>query len=191
MSSRRVLDRVARQVAQRLGEAVGSAASVPSGTGPSSKRRSAVRLSAVPQLLDERVQVDRLGPQEVGLLGLGEQQQVVDEPADAGDLGLHEPLDAAHLVAGRVLLRGQHLELAADHRQRRAQLVRGVGDELALAANASASRSSMWLNASASTRTSPPLPAGGVHPRLEVAGVDARGDAAIRRSGAVTRAPAR
>ena len=67
------------------------------------------------------------------MLGLGEQQQVVDQPADAGDLALHVLLGAAHVVGGRVLLGGQHLELAADHRDRRAQLVRGVGDELALA----------------------------------------------------------
>ena len=67
--------------------------------------------------------VDHLGAQEIGLLGLREQQQIVDEPADPRDLGLHESLDAADLLLGGVVLRGQHLELAADHGQRRAQLV--------------------------------------------------------------------
>ena len=78
-------------------------------------------------------QLDRLQAQELRLLGLGEHQEVVDEAGDAGDLRLHEALHASHLLAGGLLLGGQHLELAADHRQRRAQLVRGVGHERALA----------------------------------------------------------
>ena len=45
---------------------------------------------AIPQLADEPAQVDRLDPQELRLLALGEQQQVVDEAADACDLGLNE-----------------------------------------------------------------------------------------------------
>ena len=71
--------------------------------------------------------------QELLLFGLGEQQQVVDQAGDSGDLGLHEALDAPHLLDRGVLLGAEHLELAADHRQRGAQLVRGVGDERALA----------------------------------------------------------
>ena len=88
---------------------------------------------AVPQVLDERLQLDRLGPQEVCLLRLREQQQIVDEPCHASDLGLDEVLDPPHVARRRIRLGGEHLELPANDRDRRPQLVRGVGDELALA----------------------------------------------------------
>ena len=61
----------------------------------------------------------------------GQQQQVGDEPA-------HAPRRAQRRVRGLLLLAvealGQQLEVGEHARQRRAQLVRGVGDELALAA---------------------------------------------------------
>ncbi len=132
---RGVVDRVADQVAQRLGEtvAVGAAAS-PRGSGPSSKRRSASSVIPSHSSLHVGGQLDRLRAQEaLGVVALGEQQQVVHQPADARHLGLHEGLHAAHLLRRRMLLGGQHLQLPADHRQRGAQLVRGVGDELPLA----------------------------------------------------------
>jgi hypothetical protein len=87
----------------------------------------------VPQLLYVAGQVDPLQPQRLCLLCPREQQQVVNQPADACDLRLHKPLDAPYLLPLWTLLSGQHFELAADHGQRRAQLVRGVGDERTLA----------------------------------------------------------
>ena len=61
----------------------------------------------------------------------GQQQQVGDEPA-------HAPRRAQRRVGGLLLLAvealGEQLEVGEHARQRRAQLVRGVGDELALAA---------------------------------------------------------
>ena len=65
-------------------------------------------------------------------LGVGarEQQQVADEPA-------HPPRRAQRRLGGLGLLAvelvGEQLEVGEHARQRRAQLVRGVGDELALA----------------------------------------------------------
>ena len=73
-----------------------------------------------------------LDAQEGRLFAAREQQQVVDETCDPCDLGLDELLDATDLLRRRMLLRREHFELALDHRQRRAQLVRGVGDERAL-----------------------------------------------------------
>ena len=63
------------------------------------------------------------GPQEPVLPRLCEQEHVLHEPAHALDLHRHELLDAPNL--GRVWLvgEGEDLELAADDRQRGAQLV--------------------------------------------------------------------
>ena len=128
-----MLDRVAGEVAQRLREAVGVGAERAGGDRRELEAALGGEAHAVPQLRDERPQVDRLDVQELPLFGLREQQQIVDQARDARDLGLHEALDAADLRERRIGLRAEHLELAADHRQRRAQLVRGVGDERALA----------------------------------------------------------
>ena len=174
---RGVLDRVGEQVAQRLREPVGvGVAACPRGTGPSSKRRSASRLMPSHSSSHEAPQLDRLDAQELRLLGLGQQQQVVDQPADARDLGLHEALDAAHLLAGRARLRGEHFELAADHGQRRAQLVRGVGDERALAGERLGQAVEHVVEGVGEHAHLVALPAGVVDARVQVAGVDARGD---------------
>ena len=67
------------------------------------------------------------------LIGAGEQQQVLHQPPHALGLGLHEAADALDVLAAGMPLAAEHLELAPDRGQGRAQLVRGVGDEAALA----------------------------------------------------------
>ena len=126
-------DRVAQQVAQRLCEPVGVGEQRARGHLPELEAPRREQGRAAPQLLDEGLELDRLQAQELCLLGLGEHQEVVHEAGDAGDLCLHEALHAPHLLAGGLLLSGEYLELAADHGQRRAQLVRGVRDERTLA----------------------------------------------------------
>ena len=136
----------------------GRRAATPSGTGPSSKRRSAVRLTPVPELDHERAHSIGPGAQEVGLLGLREHEQIVDQPTDPRDLRLYEPLDP------------MDLRLRTDCAARRAPRAARESPSAACAARARRrrrtragsrtrrpSRSSIWLNASASTRTSPPV----------------------------------
>ena len=127
-----VVDRVCNEVAQGLGEAIG--------IGAEDARRHDTQLKAarreqahpVPQLGHVGAEIDRFAAQELRLLALGEQQQVIDQAADPGDLSPREALDAANLRGGRCFLGGQHFELAANHGQRRAKLVRGVGEECSL-----------------------------------------------------------
>ena len=126
----RVDERVAQQVAQHLAQLVAVA----------EDQRRAVDLDAdlaargggapvVDGVADERGEVE-LGVRRVGhLVEAGQGQQVLDQHAHARGL----VLDAPHrlLDVGR-LARGAHAEqlgVAADRGQRRAQLVRGVGDE--------------------------------------------------------------
>jgi hypothetical protein len=59
-------------------------------------------------------------------------QQIVDQTADPRDLRLHQALDPGDLLARGLRLGREDFELPADHGQRCAELVRGVGDELAL-----------------------------------------------------------
>ena len=128
-----VLDGVADEVAQRLGEAVGIGGQLgTSGIGPSSKWRSSPMLAPHHSSLTNGSRSISSALEEVAALGAGEQQHVVDQPGRPGDLRRDQPLDPAHLLGVRVLLGRQHLQLAGDDRQRRAQLMRGVGDELAL-----------------------------------------------------------
>ena len=131
-SGGRVLDCVADEVAQRLCEPVGVGAQRARGNRTELEAARREQAHPIPQLLHEERQIDRLDAQELRLLGLGQQQQIVHEPADPRDLSLHQALDAAHLLDRGVGLGREHLELTADHRQRRAQLMRGVGDERAL-----------------------------------------------------------
>ena len=75
-------------------------------------------------------EVDPLGGR-VGLAGLGEQQQLGDHRGEPVDLGER----AVDLLLGVAVARdgARLLEPQPQAGQRRAQLVRGVGDELALA----------------------------------------------------------
>ena len=121
-------------------------------------------------------QVDRLDVQELPLFGLREQQQIVDQAGDAGDLGLHEALDPPDLRERRIGLGAEHFELAADHRQRGAQLVRGVGDERALAGERGGEPVEHVVEGVGEHPHLVPGAAGLVDPRLELARVDAGGD---------------
>ena len=132
-AGRRVLDRIAHEVADRLREAVGIAVQLATGRARELEApvgRDPVRLVEPVEPWRDR---DRLLPQPATLLGLREQQQVLDEPLHALDLDPYEALDPLHVARLDVRLAGEHLELAADDRQRRAQLVRSVGDEVTLA----------------------------------------------------------
>ena len=100
---------------------------------PSSRRRGAGVRQPADQVGQERPQLDDRRAQEPVLARLGEQQQVLDEPAHALDLDRRRASRRGAPRPRRAGRQGEHLELAADDRQRRAQLVRGVGDERRLA----------------------------------------------------------
>ena len=129
---RGVPDRVHGQVAQCLGEAVGISQQ---GTPRHhSELEAPLREGGktLPDLRYECLQPDRLAQQELSLLGRSQQQQVVDQPRDPADFALEQSLHPPDLLRGRGLLSGQQIQLPADHGQWGAQLVGGVGDELAL-----------------------------------------------------------
>ena len=127
-----MLDCVAREVAQRLSEPVGVGGHGDGRHLPELEISLGGEREAAPELRDERGQVDGPRAQEVGALGSGEHEQIVDQTGDPRDLVLQERLDALQLLGARVRVGGEHLELALHHGQGRPQLVRGVGDELAL-----------------------------------------------------------
>ena len=126
-------DRVAEQVAQRLGEPVGVGEQRARGQLPKLVAARREQGGPVPELLDEARERDRLDAQELGLLGLGEQQEVVNEAGDAERSPPARGAPPAGPPRGGLSLGGEHLQLAADHGERGAQLVRGVRDERALA----------------------------------------------------------
>ena len=74
----------------------------------------------------------------------------------------------------RALLRGEHFQLAADDGQRRAQLVRGVGDERALAGERVGQAIEHVVEGVGQHAHLVALAAGVVDARVQVAGVDAR-----------------
>ena len=125
----RVDKRVAQQVGQHLAQLVGIAAHVawPDGAGRCRGRaRSRGRRRPRRRPAGE---VDVLADQVADLVQARERQQVLDEHAHARGLGL----DARHRLLGvlGVARRAdpEQLGVAADRRQRRAQLVRRVGQE--------------------------------------------------------------
>ena len=129
VASRGVLDGVLREAHHRLGEPLAVGADLPERDRLAlpAPRRERGRLRH--QLVRELVDVDVLQPQEVGPLGLRERQQVVDEAAHPVQLVGDEGDRLAPLLG----VLAQQLEMAADDRDRRAQLVARVGDEVALA----------------------------------------------------------
>ena len=96
----------------------------------------------VQQLVGQGAELDLVHAQEVAALGLGEQQQVVDEAAHAVQL-VRDQRDRLPSLLGVV---AEQLEMAADDRDRRAQLVRGVLTNARWLANAPSSRSTIALN---------------------------------------------
>ena len=65
-------------------------------------------------------------------LGLGQVDEVADEHRQLAQLRLRGGHDAARSRGGQALAERERVEVGLHARQRRAQLVRGVGDELAL-----------------------------------------------------------
>ena len=88
-------------------------------------------LQAVRNLADDRNEIDRrVGAAMRIELDARERQQVVDQPRHAPRLLLHdgkEALAGFGVIAGRSL---QCLDEAGKSRERRAQLVAGIGDEI-------------------------------------------------------------
>ena len=100
----------------------------PSAVPSSRQSRGASPLSVLEHADRQLVEVDDAQAKEVGLLRPGERQQVVDHAGHPLELvrdELHRPPPVFRIVA-------HELEVAADHRDRRAQLVAGVVDEPAL-----------------------------------------------------------
>ena len=83
------------------------------------------------QVLEEVLQVDRARLDQAAGLGAGQREHVVDEPVHL----VQPPQQRRGCPRGGALvgLAVQQLDLGAQHGQRRAQLVRGVRDEVALA----------------------------------------------------------
>ena len=89
------------------------------------------RFETVGDLADDRHQIDRrIGTAVRVELDARQRQQIVDQPRHAPRLLLHDGEEAIArlgVVAGRAL---QGLDEAGQRRQRRAQFVAGVGDEV-------------------------------------------------------------
>ncbi len=149
----------------------------PSGTGPSSNRRSAVRLTPS----------HRSATNGRSSIGSVRRKSVCSAWASTSRSSTSRLIRVISACTSRstrrtsssvgILLRGEHLELAADHGQRRAQLVGGVGDELALAAERLREPVEHVVERlRRGPATSLPSGPATVHPRLEIAGVDPSGD---------------
>ena len=173
----RVLDRVAHQVAQRLGE--------PVGVGSQRRRRDGTELEAavgeqahpVPQLAARRT------VRSIGSIRRNWVCSVLASSSRSSTRRLMRAISACTRRSTRrtsapdgSLLRGEHLELAADHGQRRAQLVRGVGDERALARERVGEPVEHVVEGVGQHAHLVALAAGVVDARVQVAGVHARGD---------------
>ena len=83
------------------------------------------------RVVDHRREVDGRAVERPPLIEPREQQQVVDEQSHAPCLVLDAPHREQHVLARHVGIALQQLRVAAHRRQRRAQLVRRVGDEMA------------------------------------------------------------
>jgi len=128
-----VLDRVGQEVAQRLRQAVRVDDQPPGRHLAELEAATREQTHPVPQVVDEHRDVNRLDLQELRLLRLRQHQQIVDQPPDPCDLCLHQPVHPADLLGGGVGIGREHFKLPAYHRQRRAELMRRIGHERALA----------------------------------------------------------
>ena len=125
----RVLHRVVREVHHGLGQALPVAEDHPAADPVEAPAARGERGRLREQLVREELEVDPLAAEEVRMLGLGEQLEVVDDPAD--------PVELVEDERGRrpPLLRvvPEELQVASTYRQRVAELVARVLDELPLA----------------------------------------------------------
>ena len=108
----------------------GSALSVPL-TASSSKSRSPNSGRSRRRSSKKSSSVDRRGSTQPARLGAGQREHVADQAVELVEAAQqrHGALVPARLVGLTV----EQLDLGAQHGERRAQLVRGVGDEVALA----------------------------------------------------------
>ena len=118
---------VVEQVAHHAGQLV-AVAPHPAGRHPRQVERHVAHPGALRH--DQLVDVDVGARTEAALLQSGHGEQVADQVIEAVVLGEHgprhrRPVDVVGVAQGR-------LDLGADRRHRGAQLVAGVGDELAL-----------------------------------------------------------
>ncbi len=87
--------------------------------------------AALDDLVDQTAQIERLGRAHVLALHLGQQHQVVDQRAHPRAFDRDRREDPARALVAGVGFAPQQVDVAEHDRQRRAQLVPGVGDELA------------------------------------------------------------
>ena len=128
-----VADRVLQQLVQRDRQPV--AVDHHRDVGDRTQRPLARRRHppALEQLVDERLQA-RLGRQQEARRGSAlDQQQLVDQPLHPLQLGHHRVADGADLLVAGAVVAAEQVDVAARDRDRRQQLVRRVGDEVALA----------------------------------------------------------
>ena len=132
-AARRVLGGVLAEVAQRLLEQVAVRLDREAVGDLDVDRDAVVRVKLGGDLAQERRELDRLDARRL-LPGVraGEREHRAGEPRQPAGLALDVAEEAVALDG--ILLRAglEHLDRADDRRQRRAQLVRRVGDELAL-----------------------------------------------------------
>ena len=124
---------VLREVVDHLGETVGVGIDRHVAHLPELEVAIGREAQRVEHVVHVVPQLDRPHGEWAALLGLGQQQQIVHEPLHPLGLRAHETRDPRHVLARHVGLASQHLELAPHHGQRRAQLVRRVRHERALA----------------------------------------------------------
>ena len=126
-----VLDQVEREPVELVADAVDHNAVADHGA---ERVRSGERLRFGDRLDSNLPEVDRRRGALAGGVGAGQQQQI-------GDQAPHPPRRAQRSVGGFQLLAaelvGQQFQVRQHTGQRRAQFVRGVGDELALMAQCS------------------------------------------------------
>ena len=125
----RVGDRVVDQVAEHLGEPVGVGHQGPAELGDPVFAAPHQRQVAT-QVGQQVREVDRLGLHRRSGVLARQRQHLCDQPLHPTQLPAH---DVEALAPGVIGLAAQQVELAARDRDRGPQLVRGVGDELALA----------------------------------------------------------
>ena len=99
-------------------------ASISNGTDGARPRRT------FDDLGDEFADIERLEQPRILAFELREQHEVVDERAHAPPFGGDRREDEVRAVVGGARAPAQQVDVAQDDRQRRAQFVAGVGDEL-------------------------------------------------------------
>ena len=125
-----VRDRVSHEVSQHLGEPVGVGVQCAL-DGLQVEVALAEQRQVATQVFEEVGEIDRLGLDKPARLGAREREHVGDEAVHLVEAA--EQRDGALVAALLVGLAVEQLDLRAQHRERRAQLVRSVGDEVALA----------------------------------------------------------